>query len=271
MRGRDIFNGKTVLITGASSGIGRAFSFLFAQANVHLILTGRNTAKLESLKNEIESSYSVSCRIFPADLAVRQEVERMAREIDEAGLIVDVLVNNAGFVTYGYFHKLDIEKEMREISVNVGALVYLTHHFLSGMMRRGYGWILNVASTAALLPACPFEAVYGASKSFVSSFSLALNQEYHDKNIFVACLLPGNTDTDFWEHGILRKKYAGLRNHMADPIKVARCGFNMLVNRKNFFVFEKMTAAKAFFMRFLSSNLVGRIIYNKHYDERLEE
>ncbi len=268
MKASEIFRNKTVLITGASGGIGRNFALMFAKSGANLILTGRNSQRLEALKKEVSG---VKCEIFTADLSVLEEARSLVEKIEKNGLNVDVLVNNAGFVTYGYFHKLDIKRELDEIAVNVVAPVFLTHHFISKMAMRNSGWVLNIASTAALLPCCPFEAVYGATKSFISSFSMALSREYKGKNVHVACLYPGNTDTDFWECMHLKRKYSHCRNKMADPEKIAEFGLEMLVNGKDLAVFEKSTGFKAFFMKFIPKSLVSYLIYKRHYDSFLED
>ncbi len=261
-----VFKGKTALITGGSSGIGRELSFLFADAGAEVILVARNIERLKETQSIINKKWNVPCRIMPTDLASSEDIKNFINVFEKEKLTVDILVNNAGFMTYGFFHKLDLEVELAEIEVNAVTPVYLTHFFLKSMLEKRQGWILNIASTAALLPCCPFEAVYGASKSFLYSFSLALSQEYKDRNIHISCLLPGNTDTEFWSFGNLARKYSSKRKFMAPSQEVAKLGFDILISRKPYAVFETKTRFQAFLLRFLPISLINSMVRKRHYE-----
>ncbi len=265
------FSSKTALVTGASSGIGKEFSLLLARAGCSLILTGRRLKLLEELKDIVDHEYDVPCHIIISDLSTINGIKDLIRFVEELNLTVDVLVNNAGFATYGYFHKLDLNRQLEELQVNVTTPVYLSYYFLKRMLERDEGWILNVASTAALLPSCPFEAIYGGTKSFLFGFSLALSHEYKGSNVHIACLLPGNTNTDFWKEKNLNRKYGNKLKLMASPEKVAQFGINLLLSRKVYGIFEKKVRFKAVLLRLLPTYLVNTIVRKMHYEKYLEE
>lgn len=189
---------KTALITGASSGIGEAFARALAARGAHLVLVARTAPKLEALAAELSARHGILAVCVPADLARPGAGPELAREIERRGLVVDVLVNNAGFATYGAFESASPEREGEEIRLNVAALVDLCHAFYPGMVSRGRGAIVNVASTGAFAPV-PFMAVYGATKAFVLSFSEALWLEGRERGVSVLALCPGATESNFHE------------------------------------------------------------------------
>jgi short-subunit dehydrogenase len=189
-------NGKTALVTGASSGIGAAIAHQLAAAGVHLVLVARSQTALDSLAAELSTRHGVRCTVLTADLSLTGCGALLRSQVAERDLTIDILINNAGFGTYGAFETIQAETEQQEIAVNVAAVVGLTHAFLPGMLRRGQGAVLNVASTAAFQPG-PYMAVYCASKAFVLSFSEALWAEYRQRGIHVAALCPGAVATGF--------------------------------------------------------------------------
>ncbi len=191
------YTGKTALITGASSGIGAAFAHALAAQGTHLVLVARTEDKLRDLATTLATQHTIRAEVLSADLS-RPEVGReLFAATQQLGLPIDMLINNAGFATYGSFDSLDAEREQQEIMLNVAAVVDLTHRFLPAMLARRSGSIINVASTAAFQP-IPYMAVYGASKAFVLSFSEALWGEYRSKGIRVLALCPGATSTNFF-------------------------------------------------------------------------
>ncbi len=191
------YTGKTVLITGASSGIGATFARTLAAQGAHLILVARSEDKLRDLATSLASQYDIHAEVLPADLLRPEAGQELFAATQQLGLAVDLLINNAGFGTYGPFDSLDADREQQEIRLNVAAAVELTHRFLPPMLARGSGAIINVASTAAFQPT-PYAAVYGASKAFLLSFSEALWAEYRRKGIRVLALCPGPTRTNFF-------------------------------------------------------------------------
>lgn len=190
------FKGITALVTGASSGIGECFARQLAEQGANLILVARSEDKLRSLAAELKLTHNIEAHVFAADLGFHEAPRRLFDSVRQAGLQVDLLINNAGFGRYGYFEDATAEADDAMLDVNMGSLVALTHLFLPDMLRRKKGGILNVASTAAFQP-LPFLALYSATKSFVLSLSEALWGEYRNRGIRVLCLCPGNTQTEF--------------------------------------------------------------------------
>ena len=161
-------------------------------------MVARRIAVLRSLAEEIHGKYGVRAESIEADLSQPSAVAQMATEVDRRGLSVDLLVNNAGFLTHGQFEKILPAREHDEIAVNISAMVDLTHCFLPKMLERQAGGVINVASIAGFQP-IPYMAVYAASKAFVISFSVALREECRDRNVRVLALCPGTTDTPFFD------------------------------------------------------------------------
>jgi short-subunit dehydrogenase len=185
------------LITGASSGIGYEFAIALARRGYDTVLVARRRDRLEELASAIVAADPhARAEIIVADLTSRDAADSIAASVANLGLDVDLLVNNAGFGTHGRFAENDTERENELISVNVAALVALTHAFLPGMLKRGHGGVINLSSTAAFQPT-PFMAVYGASKAFVLAFSQALHEEVRSRGVRVLALCPGSTPTEF--------------------------------------------------------------------------
>lgn len=184
------------LITGASGGIGYELAKLFAQDRVRLVLVARNGDKLASVAQELRSLGAPRVEAIVADLARAEAVPALRQELGTRHLDIDVLVNNAGHGQSGSFATTDQATELGMIQLNVGALTALTKGMLPGMLARGRGRILNVASTAGFQPG-PFAAVYSATKAFVLSFSEALAEELAGTGVTVTTLAPGPTATGF--------------------------------------------------------------------------
>ena len=187
---------KIALITGASSGIGREFAHIHAAKGGDLVIIARREDKLIELKQELEKKYNVKVKVIAKDLTLPQAPLEIYNEVKEAGLKVDYLINNAGFGGRGYFHERPMELDLQMLQVNIVALTTLTRLFLPDFVRRNSGRVLNVSSTAALMPG-PLQAVYYASKAYVLSFSNAIAQELHATKVTVTALLPGATETEF--------------------------------------------------------------------------
>jgi uncharacterized protein len=225
----DLYKGKTTLITGASSGIGVAFAKELAARGSHLILIARSEEKLHTLAQQLTDQYNVHAEVIVADLS-RVGVARMVfEETQQRGLIVDMLINNAGFGTYGPFETLDAEREQQLLRLNIATLVDLTHCFIPAMIARHQGAIINVASLAAFQP-IPYQAVYAASKAFVVSFSQALWGEYRTKGVHVLALSPGETATEFFHE--LGNGYDTPLGRVETPEQVAQTGLRALERRR---------------------------------------
>jgi len=183
------------VVTGASSGLGAIFAERLAERGFSLVLTGRDPDRLQEVRRRVAAGgRGHEVTLVTADLATGDGVSALLRELGDRR--VDLLVNNAGFGTYGPFDRSEIAREMDVIGVDVAALVRLTRAVLPGMVERGRGGVLNVASSIAFQPA-PFQATYGAAKAFVLSFSQALWQETRHRGVTVTALCPGPTKTGF--------------------------------------------------------------------------
>ena len=187
---------QRALVTGASNGIGLALARVLAREGYDLVVTARNQQALGQVARNLSSAYSASVQAVAADLASPDGARALIQEVARAGVIVDVLVNNAGFGLFGPFAATPLDSEQRMIDLNISALVTLTKLCLPGMIERRRGRVLNVASTAAFLPG-PNMAVYYATKAFVLSFSEALGDELRNTGVTVTTLCPGPTQTAF--------------------------------------------------------------------------
>jgi short-subunit dehydrogenase len=187
---------ETVLITGASSGIGLELAKCFAADGCELILTARNTEALETLAKELRQAHKIQVRVLTADLSLPEAPKRIFAELSAQKINVDVLVNNAGFGAHGAFAGLSLPRQLEMLQVNITALTELTGLFLLGMIERRRGGILNVASVAGFVPG-PNMAVYYATKAFVLSFTEALAEELAGSGLLVSALCPGPTTTNF--------------------------------------------------------------------------
>jgi len=186
------------VVTGASSGIGRAFALALADRGYDLVVVARDTARLETLAEEIRAAYGAQAEVLPSDLSDPTSLLEVEARVGDAGRPIELLVNNAGFGTSGRFAGLPIEREQQEIQLNVLALVRLTHAALDGLVARGRGGVINVASLAGYQPT-PGNAVYGATKAFVMSFTQAVHEELKGTGVKCMVLAPSFTRTEFQE------------------------------------------------------------------------
>jgi short-subunit dehydrogenase len=193
---------ETVLITGASGGIGLELARVFAANGFDLILVARREAELEALAESVRKEHGVKASVLPADLLVPDASEALVRALEDQHLAVDILVNNAGLMDMGGFADLDVGKHERLVQLNVVVLTSLTRRLLPAMIERGHGRVLNVASTSSFQPV-PSMALYAASKAFVLSLSESLSEELKGTGVTVTALCPGITKTDMYEraHG----------------------------------------------------------------------
>ncbi|MBA3655424.1 MAG: SDR family oxidoreductase [Actinobacteria bacterium] len=184
------------LVTGASSGIGLAFARRLAADGNDLVVVARSGGRLHELAEELKRTHRSEAEVLVADLTTPDGVAAVERRLADTSQAVDLLVNNAGFGTFGRFAELPIDKEVEEIELNVVALVRLTRAVLPGLIARRTGGVINVASIAAYQPG-PWEATYCATKAFVHSFSQALHEEVKSSGVKVLSLCPGFTVTEF--------------------------------------------------------------------------
>jgi short-subunit dehydrogenase len=184
------------LVTGASAGIGRELARQAAADGHDLVLVARRRERLEELGAELTGAHGGTAHVVPADLADPAAPAAIAAELADKGVEVDVLVNNAGFGSNGRFHELDLSWELKMVQVNIAAQVALTGHFLPGMVQRGRGRVLNIASTAAFQPG-PKMATYYATKAFVLSWSQAVAVELQGTGVTLTVHCPGATLSEF--------------------------------------------------------------------------
>ncbi len=187
-------NRPVALVTGASTGIGEEFARQLSRRGYDLVLVARDRARLEALAKELEAADSSSVEVLPADLTAPDQLAG----VEERAGKVDLLINNAGYGSFGNFHQIDLGVEVREVHLNVIALMRLTHAAASAMAARGTGSILNVSSLAGFQPG-PRNATYSATKAFVTSFTEAVHEELKGTGVKVSVLCPGFTRTEFQE------------------------------------------------------------------------
>jgi uncharacterized protein len=250
-----LYTGKTALITGASSGIGAAFARTLAAQGAHVVLVARSEDKLHALATSLTTQYPIRADVLAVDLSRPEAGQQLLAATQERDLSIDMLINNAGFATYGAFDSLDAEREQQEVLLNVVAVVSLTHGFLPAMLARRCGFIINVASTAAFQP-IPYMAVYGASKAFVLSFSEALWAEYRSKGIRVLALCPGPTSTEFFN--VVGTEDAGLGSKET-PEKVVQVALRALEQGRLSVVSGFQNALRANSVRFVPRAMVARM------------
>jgi len=188
---------RTALVTGASSGIGEAFAEVFAAEGFDLVLTARRADRLAAVAQRIRATHSQQVEVILADLAERDAPGQICEEIARRGLTIDVLVNNAGYGVPGAYVSSPWERHDAMLQVMVVAVAELTHRLLPGMIERGYGRIINVASLAALVPAPAGHTLYAATKALVVKFSESLSGEVLRHGIHVTALCPGFTFSEF--------------------------------------------------------------------------
>ncbi len=220
-------NKSYTLITGGTSGIGYELAKIFAKNGHNLILVSRDEADLTITRNEL-LEMGVEALIIPKDLFDRQSAFELYNEICEKGYDVEILVNNAGQGQYGEFSETQIHRELAIIQLNISSLVVLTKLFLQDMLKKGRGKILNLSSIASKAPG-PLNSVYHGTKAFVQSFTAAIAEEVKDKGITVTALLPGATDTDFFNKADMQQSKIAKEGKLEDAKAVAQVGYDALM------------------------------------------
>lgn len=253
--------GQTALVTGASAGIGVDLAECFARDGYGLVLTARSEAGLAQVAERLAASYGVKTAIFPCDLGVQGAGARLAEAVAARGLAVDVLVNNAGYGKAGAFAGSDREAQLGMIDLNVRALVELTHLYWPGMLARGRGGVLNVASLAAFVPG-PLMAVYYASKAFVLSFSEALWEEARGTGVHVSCLCPGATESKFRARAGTGATRLGQTAKVMPSMPVAEAGYAAFQANRRTIVTGPGNRRTALLSRFLPRAMVLKAVRN---------
>lgn len=254
--------GRNVLITGASSGIGKALSEYFARLGAHLFL-GCHPVEADILSGwaeKLEINYGIRTWTFPIDLAADHGPDNLWQATRNTGQIIHVLVNNAGIIAYGDFHTLSLEKQEKIIRINLMAYLRLMHLFVCEMVAKGEGMILNVSSVSAFQP-CAHHSVYGASKAFIQSLSEAINQELKGTGVCVSTINPSFTNTPM----LKGKDFPGRLwwfsiSGLSSPEVIARKGVKAFLKGKSVYI----PGARNWFihcvlLRFVPRSLAGPI------------
>lgn len=252
----------TVLITGASGGIGMELARAFARRGFRLVLVARSQDKLEALAGELKKDFGVPCVVLAKDLLLHTAPEEINEQLKADSIEIDILVNNAGFGTYGEFMETDLRAELEMIQLNISALTHLTKLFGRKMQMRGRGKIMNVASTAAFQPG-PTMAVYYATKAYVLSFSEALREELRGSGVRVTTLCPGPTTSGFQTRAGLQESgmVSGRFGKMMTSAEVAELGFRGLMDNRSIVITGFKNRLMATIVRFAPRELVLRIVH----------
>ncbi|MDZ8051362.1 MAG: SDR family NAD(P)-dependent oxidoreductase [Aulosira sp. ZfuVER01] len=254
---------KTALITGASSGIGYQLAYIFARNRYNLVLVDKQEEKLNEMAAEFPEKFGIFVKTLVKDLSISTSPEEIFIELQQVSIKVDVLVNNAGFGTYGVFAETDLNTELKMLQVNIVSLTHLTKLFLKDMVAQRYGKILNVASVAAFQPG-PLMAVYFATKAYVLSFSEAIANELEDTGVTVTTLCPGPTATAFQQSAAMEESKISSVNRMMDTETVAKIGYRSLMANKTVVVPGLRNKILAESVRFTPRNLVTKVVKSMH-------
>lgn len=246
------------IITGASSGIGLSFAKQMASKNINLLLVARSADKLSALAKTLQKDHPIQVFTLAIDLSKPAEAEKIVGWCQSNAMQVDYLINNAGFGDLGIFHESDWQRQHQMMELNMTTLVYLTHSFLPGMVKRGTGRILNVASTAAFQPG-PGMAIYFATKAFVLHFSEAIAEEVSASGVTVTALCPGATESNFANEAKATdsKLFKGRKLPTSD--EVARYGIHAMMRGKRVVVHGFTNRILTMSLRFIPRNVVTKV------------
>lgn len=248
---------KTALITGASSGIGLELAMLCARDGYDLVLVARREDRLRELEEKWTAQYSIDVRYVPLDLSDGAAPQKLFDEL--AGTPIDILINNAGFATYGPFAETDVASQVGMVRVNVLAVTHLTRLFLPSMVQRGEGRILNLASMAAFVPG-PLMAVYYSTKAYVLSFSEALSEELRGSGVTVTAFCPGPTATEFQARARLERSGL-LRIAQADVGPIAEAGYRAMMKGETVAVPGILSKVATVLIRIAPRFLIRRVLH----------
>jgi hypothetical protein len=257
-------DGVYAVVTGASSGLGKAFAELFAQDGVNLVLSAKTGDKLAAYAKELKKTYKIEIHLSVGDLSKTGVAEGLYQFVQAKKLDVEYLVNSAGFGDYGKIKVTDWTREKEMIGVNVTALTYLSKMFAVSMRQRGDGRIVNLASTASFVPG-PRMAVYHATKHYVLALSQAMSYELKGTGVSVTAFCPGPTNTPFWgAASFAGSKFAKNRDKYPKPMRIATFGYNAMLGRKTLAIYGWNNRLRVFTYKVLprkvSLNLIAKRI-----------
>lgn len=249
---------QTALITGASSGIGKALSVEFAKDGYDLILTARSVEKMQAQRTQLEKQYGINVTVIGADLESASGASELYAEIKQSGVILHALVNNAGYGTFGEFKDTDLQATLGMMQLNMHSLVVLTKLFLSDLIATK-GKLLNVASTAAFQPG-PYMAVYYATKSFVLFFSEGLASELEGSGVTVTALCPGPTASGFQDKAVMQASALVKNKKLPTAEAVAASGYSAMKRGKRVHITGFVNNLLAQSIRFTPRNMVTALL-----------
>ena len=259
---------RTALITGASSGFGVEFARNFAKDGNNLVLTARRLENLDLLAEEIREKYKVEVMVLGRDLSKMDDIENIFDTLQKENIHIDYLVNNAGFGDYGNFYEANLEKLEQMMDVNIKALTKLTYLFVNPMIDKGFGKILNVASTAAFQPG-PLMAVYYASKAYVLSFSEAISNELKGTGVTVTTLCPGASESEFLTTAQLEKSRLFRIKRLPSSKEVADFGYKEMMKGSMTVIPGLANKTGAMSVRFIPRKWVLKMV--RKIQERVEK
>ena len=249
---------KTALITGASSGIGKALAHQFAQDGYQLVLAARGVAKMQALADELQRKFKVAVTVIGADLETNDGAARLHADIKARGIVLSALANNAGYGAFGEFKAYALMYELAMMQLNMNTVVVLTKLFLPDLLATR-GKILNTASTAAFQPG-PYMAVYYATKAFVLSFSEAIASELEDTGVTVTALCPGPTASGFQDKADLGNSALIKGKKLPTSEEVAALGYRAMQRGQRVYIPGFVNWAMAQSMRFTPRNLATKVV-----------
>lgn len=256
---------ENVLITGTTSGLGKAFAEKFASMGNNIILISRDMQKLKQQQLYLQNQYHVAVNFIAYDLTKEDAANLIMEQIDNWNIPIDFLVNNAGFNECGLFSQTDISKEIKMIDLHIRFITQLTKRILSIMEKNNYGHILNIGSTGSFIPS-PSDAVYSATKAYIMSFSNSLYGEYRNTGIKITLLCPGATETEFARKANIEQtllfKYAVMK-----PDKVVKIAYSKIIKGKRLIIPGIYNKLLVFFSKIMPIDITNKltmIMMNSH-------
>ncbi len=217
------------LVTGGTSGIGYELVQLLAADGYNLVIVARHENDLVKVANEIKEKYDVDVVLIAKDLFDPENAFEVYNQVKTKNIIVEILINDAGQGVYGEFKDTDLRRELNIVQLNISSLLVLTKLFLKEMVDRKSGRIMNLSSIAGKIPG-PWQSVYHGTKAFVQSFTEALRSEVKNLNVTITALLPGATDTDFFNKADMQESKIVQEGKLDDPAQVAKDGYEAMMS-----------------------------------------
>lgn len=250
---------NTALITGATSGIGEALAKEFARNGHNIVIVSRDPEHVRAVSEQVASEFNVETLGLDLDLTEAGALERLKEDLERRGVVVEILVNNAGRGERGTFQDIAWEDHLEVIRLNIEAVTKLTHLYLPEFLERGHGRILNVGSIAGFQPG-PLFAVYHATKAYVVSFSEAVAEEIKDSPVTLTCLCPGPTDTEFFASAdATETRVAQSESMQQSPEEVAKGAYTATMNGDRVYVSGGMNKALTFLRRFMPESMQAKM------------